>query len=313
MSSFSHCCTVEAAVASPSPARGARRVARVLALGLLAPALALATMVRVQTPLGPVDIQLYDSAAPATVQNFLGYVNSGAYNGSFFHRSVANFVVQGGGYTWNTAAGPLKIPARAPVVNEFSATRSNLRGTVAMAKLGGDPNSATTEWFVNLANNASNLDNQNGGFTVFGKVTDTGLATMDRIAALQTVNFSSCAPAYSAFSAVPVVTSPQSCAATTPQNLTFAPEVRVLPVVATDVDRTLNYLESVYPEYIGPIGTALTLDVPSGIRYRYYAGTNAYVGEKDGFLYYLVPALSNDITLLGRLSDFLGQAVAAGY
>ena len=227
-----------------SPARFGRRIASALAIGLLVPTLALATMVRVQTPLGPVDIQLYDSAAPATVQNFLGYVNRGAYDGSFFHRSVPGFVVQGGGYTWNTDAGPLKIPAGPPVVNEFSATRSNLRGTVAMAKLGGDPNSATTEWFVNLADNAANLDNQNGGFTVFGKVTSTGLAVMDRIAALQIVNFSGCTPYGSAFSAVPVLSNPANCAATTPQTLTLAPTVRVLPATTSEIDRTLNYLES---------------------------------------------------------------------
>ncbi len=296
-----------------SPARFGRRVASILAIGLLAPTLALATMVRVQTPLGPVDMQLYDSAAPNTVQNFLGYVNRGAYDGSFFHRSVPGFVVQGGGYTWKTDAGPLKIPAGPPVVNEFSAMRSNLRGTVAMAKLGGDPNSATTEWFVNLADNAGNLDTQNGGFTVFGKVTTSGLAVMDRIAALQIVNFSGCTPYGSAFSAVPVLSNSANCAATTPQTLTLAPTVRVLPGITSDIDRTLNYLESVYPEYAGPVGTALAFDLPSGIRYRYYAGTNSYVGEKDGFLYYLVPALSNQITLLGRLSDYLAQATAAGY
>lgn len=296
-----------------SPLRLARRVGAALAVALLAPTLALATTVRVQTPLGPVDIQLYDSAAPATVQNFLRYVGSGAYDGSFFHRSVPGFVVQGGGYTWNTDAGPLKVPAGPPVVNEFSATRSNLRGTVAMAKLGGDPNSATTEWFVNLANNAANLDAQNGGFTVFGKVTTTGMAVMDRIAALQSVNFSGCTPYGSAFSQVPVLTVPASCATTTPQTLTLAPTVRVLAATASDVDRTFNYLESLYPEYIGPIGTALTLDPASGIRYRYYAGTNAYLGEKDGVLYYLVPALSDQITALGPLPDFFAQAINAGY
>jgi peptidyl-prolyl cis-trans isomerase A (cyclophilin A) len=145
---------------------------------LLAPALAQATMVRLYTVLGPVDIELLDAEAPATVANFLDYVRSGAYDSSFIHRRVPGFIVQGGGYTWAEAgSGPVKVPARPPVVNEFSPTRSNLRATVAMAKVGANPptyasiNSATSEWFVNLANNAANLDNQNGGFTVFGRGT----------------------------------------------------------------------------------------------------------------------------------------------
>ena len=71
---------------------------------LLGPAPAQATMVRLLTVLGPVDIDLFDTAAPATVANFLGYTRSGAYNNSFFHRSVAAFIIQGGGYTWSDAS-----------------------------------------------------------------------------------------------------------------------------------------------------------------------------------------------------------------
>ncbi|MCX7170494.1 MAG: peptidylprolyl isomerase [Proteobacteria bacterium] len=149
----------------------------------------MATIVRLQTSLGIVDIQLLDAEAPLTVANFLSYVNSGAYNNSFIHRSVPAFVIQGGGYTWNsTTNSDTPIPAHPPVVNEFSSSRSNLRGTMAMAKVGGNPDSATCEWFINLADNSANLDTQNGGFTVFGRVMNNGMEIIDAIAALPTVN-----------------------------------------------------------------------------------------------------------------------------
>ncbi len=122
------------------------------------------TLVEFDTSVGSIVVQLSDQATPATVANFLSYVNQGLYNHTIIHRSVSNFVVQGGGY----AADGVHIPTAPPVINEPGA--SNVQGTIAMAKLGGDPNSATSEWFFNVANNASNLDNQNGGFTVFGRV-----------------------------------------------------------------------------------------------------------------------------------------------
>ncbi len=147
------------------------------------------TVVRLQTALGPIDIALFDTDAPLTVANFLSYVNIGAYNNSFIHRSVPGFIIQGGGYTWNSTLNqPAAVVANAPVMNEFSASRSNLRGTIAMAKLGGDPNSATTEWFINLADNSANLDTQNGGFTVFGQVIGNGMQVVDAIAALPVFN-----------------------------------------------------------------------------------------------------------------------------
>jgi len=74
------------------------------------------------------------------------------------------------------------------VPNEFSPSRSNVRGTIAMAKLDGDPDSATNEWFINLGDNSANLDKQNGGFTVFGRVLDPGMDVVDTIAALDTSN-----------------------------------------------------------------------------------------------------------------------------
>ena len=142
--------------------------------------------VRFQTDFGVIDVELLRDTAPKTVDNFLGYVDRGDYNNSFIHRSVANFVVQGGGYRF-VNNNVVTIPEKPPVVNEFRV--SNTRGTLAMAKLGGDPNSATNQWFFNEADNSGNLDNQNGGFTVFGRiVNDAGLRVMDTIGSLPVLN-----------------------------------------------------------------------------------------------------------------------------
>jgi peptidyl-prolyl cis-trans isomerase A (cyclophilin A) len=141
------------------------------------------TIVDVKTSLGDFSIELFDSAAPATVANFLNYVTSGRYDQTFIHRSVPGFIVQGGGFSLNESQQQLvPVAVDAPVTNEFN--QSNTRGTLAMAKLGGDPNSATSQWFVNLADNGANLDNQNGGFTVFGRVLGDGMAIVDSIARL---------------------------------------------------------------------------------------------------------------------------------
>ena len=144
-----------------------------------------ATNVIMQTPFGAVEIELFDEEAPETVANFLTYVNDGDYVNSFIHRSVPGFVVQGGGFTFIDGA-TVAIPTDPPVINEPGI--SNLRGTVAMAKVSGDPNSATSQWFFNLADNSAILDNTNGGFTVFGQVTGNGMDVIDQIAALQVWN-----------------------------------------------------------------------------------------------------------------------------
>lgn len=138
-----------------------------------------ANRVRLSTTLGDVVFELVDDA-PITTDNFLQYVTDGFYNGTIFHRVVPGFVVQGGGFLPGNVQ-PTGI--RPPIQNEFSPDRSNVRATVAMAKLGGDPNSATSQFFVNLADNSSNLDNQNGGFTVFARVVE-GMDVVDAIAAV---------------------------------------------------------------------------------------------------------------------------------
>ena len=133
---------------------------------------------RVATTSGTFDIELLSGDAPATAANFLSYVQAGAYTNALVHRSVPGFIIQTGGYT--ATLPPVAVSQKAPVVNEYKI--SNTRGTVAMAKLGGDPNSATNQWFVNLADNSANLDNQNGGFTVFGRVMGSGMSVVDAIA-----------------------------------------------------------------------------------------------------------------------------------
>lgn len=140
---------------------------------------------------GIINVVLFDqtgTGAPLTVQNFQSYVNTSSYTNSFIHRSIPGFIVQGGGYTYNNSTLST-IPSNASVQNEFSTQRSNLRGTIAMAKLGNNPNSATNQWFFNLADNSSNLNNQNGGFTVFGQALGASdLTTIDAIAAVRTYN-----------------------------------------------------------------------------------------------------------------------------
>jgi cyclophilin family peptidyl-prolyl cis-trans isomerase len=143
---------------------------------------------RLQTDLGAVDLLMLDSVAPNTVSNFMNYVNSNRYDQTFFHRSEPGFVIQGGGYVMTGAPGSFfstgvqHIAEDAPVANEFNL--SNVRGTLAMAKLPTGPDTATSEWFVNLADNSANLDNQNGGFTVFAQVQGAGMDVFDAIAAL---------------------------------------------------------------------------------------------------------------------------------
>jgi cyclophilin family peptidyl-prolyl cis-trans isomerase len=158
--------------------------------GFFIPAAALGNFnLRIQTDLGGIDIELFDTVAPLTVANFMNYVNDGDYNGTFIHRSVPEFVVQGGGYIFNPdngdflGGGTTHIPTDPPVANEFSL--SNVRGTIAMAKMDDDPDSATSEWFFNLEDNSTDLDEQNGGFTVFAQVLGDGMDVVDSIAALR--------------------------------------------------------------------------------------------------------------------------------
>lgn len=132
----------------------------------------------VDTNAGEFCMELLPDVAPNTVNNFLNYISDSRYDDTIIHRAVPNFVIQGGGYSSNPLGTP--VPKDAAVVNEFSL--SNVRGTVAMARLGGQVNSATSEWFVNVVNNTS-LDTVDQGFTVFGRII-SGMSVVDAIAAL---------------------------------------------------------------------------------------------------------------------------------
>ena len=148
--------------------------------------LAHATTVQFQTSLGDFEVVLFDEATPLTVANFLNYVNADNYDGTIFHRSVPGFILQGGGFTFVEEGPPEEAASIPAVLNEPE--YSNVTGTIAMAKVGGNPNSATNQWFFNLADNSENLDIQNGGFTVFGQVSAGGMEIIEAMAALPTFN-----------------------------------------------------------------------------------------------------------------------------
>jgi cyclophilin family peptidyl-prolyl cis-trans isomerase len=137
--------------------------------------------VKFTTTLGSFTLELDPEAAPKTVDNFLGYVKSGHYKGTTFHRVISKFMIQGGGMT----ATGVEKPTRAPIQNEAKMAQEkgwrNVRGTVAMART-GQPHSATSQFFVNVVDNGF-LDypaTDGYGYCVFGKVVD-GMETVDKI------------------------------------------------------------------------------------------------------------------------------------
>jgi len=134
-----------------------------------------------QTNLGDIRMELYPDEAPITVDNFLKYVDSGFYDGTIFHRVIPGFVVQGGGFT----ADMKQKPTRDPIKNEADNGLKNKRGTLSMARTQA-VDSATSQFFINLADNAF-LDHGNRGFgyAVFAKVID-GMDVVDRIASVPT-------------------------------------------------------------------------------------------------------------------------------
>jgi peptidyl-prolyl cis-trans isomerase B (cyclophilin B) len=142
------------------------------------------TVVDVTTNHGTFSMRLDAARAPATVANFLAYVDAKHYDGTVFHRIIPTFMIQGGGFDQQLE----KKPVRAPIQNEADNGLKNARGTVAMART-SDPHSATAQFFVNVEGNAA-LDHQakvgpGWGYAVFGEVV-SGMDVVDKIKAVRT-------------------------------------------------------------------------------------------------------------------------------
>jgi len=139
----------------------------------------------IYTSIGNIKIKLYDEEAPETTKNFTAYAEEGKFNGTIFHRVIANFMIQGGGHLPDLS----EISTNAPVINESSNNISNKKGTIAMART-SDPHSATSQFFINLKDNDF-LDKKNApdgyGYCVFGEVID-GIDIVEKIGMSNTGN-----------------------------------------------------------------------------------------------------------------------------
>jgi cyclophilin family peptidyl-prolyl cis-trans isomerase len=208
------------------------------------------SVARFDSVLGTIYAEMFDTATPVTVTNFFRYADANLWDNSIIHRSVANFVVQGGGFQNSLPNEPASIQTFPAIQNEFGI--SNTRGTIAMAKLGGDPNSATSQWFFNLSDsNAANLDNQNGGFTVFARVIGNGMSVVNAIAAVPVFNFGG------AFNEIPL------------RNYTSGPPAPENAVSFSDISRAS---EVIYTIQVGNPALVTTSVVNGRLTLTYAAG-----------------------------------------
>ncbi len=183
-----------------------------LCLSFLQTSAVSATVIRFDTNLGSFDVSLYDTEVPGTVDNFLKYVNDESLNGTIVHRKVSDFVIQGGGFNTTGRA----ITTNPPIPLE--AIRSNVRGTIAMART-SVRDSATSQWFINLVDNTF-LDTAGGGYAVFGEVVGDGMTVVDRIGQLSTVRRAS------PFGELPLLDVSQPISA---ENLVVVQKISVIP------------------------------------------------------------------------------------
>ena len=139
-------------------------------------------MVKLQTTMGDIVIELNEKAAPVTVRNFLDYVEDGFFDGKIFHRVIPNFMIQGGGFT----AEMKQDKTRDPIANEANNGLKNERGAIAMART-SNPDSATAQFFINHKDNdfLNYAGGANPGYAVFGKTVE-GMDVVDAIAAVKT-------------------------------------------------------------------------------------------------------------------------------
>ena len=137
--------------------------------------------VEMNTSMGRIVLELQPEQAPKTVENFLGYVEDGFYDGTIFHRVIGGFMIQGGGFTEEL----VKKPTKAPIENEAANGLKNVTGSVAMART-GDPHSATAQFYINVNDN-TDLDHndQRWGYAVFGNVVE-GMDVVEAIKATPT-------------------------------------------------------------------------------------------------------------------------------
>lgn len=143
---------------------------------------AVGSVTRFTSSLGTFDVELLDTAAPITVANFKSYFSR--YTNSIIHRSPSDFVIQGGGFTANNGT-VTAVTTDAAITNEFNSANSNVRGTLSLALLGGQPNSGTSGWFINVVDNSFLNSAQH---TVFGRVIGTGMDIVDAINSIPIFN-----------------------------------------------------------------------------------------------------------------------------
>lgn len=170
------------AAAKPTAKPAAKAPAKTAEKPAAAEAAVTSNKVLIKTNVGDIAIELYPDKAPKSVENFLGYVKSGFYDGTVFHRVIPGFMIQGGGFTKDLRQKPTK----APIAIESKNGLSNTRGTLSMART-MDPNSATAQFFINTVDNQrlDYVSDANPGYAVFGKVT-AGLDVVDKIKAVPT-------------------------------------------------------------------------------------------------------------------------------
>ncbi|HBY87630.1 MAG TPA: peptidylprolyl isomerase [Colwellia sp.] len=205
-----------------------------------------ATIVEIKTSLSDesIKVNLFDKTTPKTIKNFLNYVDTNHYTNSVVHRVSPGFVVQAGGFEFNGTWPLTALVPNAPVVNE--PIYSNVKGTIAMAKQSNDINSATNQWFFNLADNSTNLDRQNGGFTAFGQVIE-GFDIIEKIALLDLCT-------NGGLQGIPMlISSTQTCAnLTVPGSENFVVIESINVIDSSEVtDSNLNPLLTKYPDSDG--------------------------------------------------------------